>query len=117
MRRDVFQAIADPTRRKIISVLARQSLNLNAVASRFEVSRPAISKHIKILAECGLISIRQEGRERFCDANLQQLQQVAKWIAPYAAFWTAKLDALDGFLQKEKSRTIVNTIKTKTRKK
>ena len=72
MRRDVFQAIADPTRREIIHLLSRQSLNLNAVADNFEISRPAISKHIKILTECGLIAIRQEGRERYCDAHLNK---------------------------------------------
>ena len=65
MRRDPFQAIADPTRRAIISMIARESLNLNSVAEKFNVSRPAISKHIKILTQCGLIEIRQKGRERF----------------------------------------------------
>jgi DNA-binding transcriptional ArsR family regulator len=103
MRRDVFQAIADPTRRKIIAVLAKKSLNLNAVAEQFDVSRPAISKQIKILAECGLVRIRKEGRERFCDADLRQLQQLAQWVEPYRVFWTAKLDALDIFLQEKKA--------------
>ena len=117
MRRDVFQAIADPTRRKIIGMIARQSLNLNAVAEQFETSRPAISKHIKILTECGLITIRKEGRERFCEANLQQLQQVSKWVEPYRVFWTAKLDALDAFLQQEKKSAIKNKNKSKNRKK
>ena len=69
LRRDVYQAIADPTRRKIIALVAQQSLNLNAIASQFDVSRPAISKHIKILAECGLIIIVQQGRERYCKAK------------------------------------------------
>ena len=70
VRRDVFQAIADPTRREIINLLAHKSLNLNAVAEQFDVSRPAISKHIKILTECGLITISQQGRERYCEAKL-----------------------------------------------
>ena len=104
MRRDVFQAIADPNRRKIIHMIARQSLNLNAVAEKFEVSRPAISKHIKILTECGLVTIRQEGRERYCEANLQQLREVAQWIEQYREFWTAKLDALGVFLSKDNHR-------------
>jgi DNA-binding transcriptional ArsR family regulator len=65
MRRDVFQAIADPTRRDIIAMLAGKPMNLNAVADRFDISRPAISKHIKILTQCGLITIRQQGRERY----------------------------------------------------
>ncbi|MGY0040970.1 ArsR/SmtB family transcription factor [Pedobacter sp. NJ-S-72] len=71
MRRDVFQAIADPTRREILNMIANQSLNLNAVADNFEISRPAISKHIKILTECGLVSIKQQGRERICEAKLE----------------------------------------------
>lgn len=99
MRRDVFQAIADPTRRKIISMLAQQPLNLNAVAENFEVSRPAISKHIKILTECGLISIRQKGRERYCEAKLQQLTEVADWVEQYRQFWEQKLDALEMYLE------------------
>lgn len=98
MRRDVFQAIADPTRREIIGLLAKQSMNLNAVAENFDISRPAISKHIKILTECGLIMIRQEGRERFCEAKLDKLNEVSEWVTQYRVFWTKKLDALDKFL-------------------
>ncbi len=102
MRRDVFQAIADPTRREIIGMLAKQQLNLNAIADNFDISRPAISKHIKILTQCGLITIRQQGRERFCHADLKQLQKVAEWTNQYRAFWTAKLDDLDNFLNQTK---------------
>ena len=109
MRRDVFQAIADPTRRKIIQLVAAESLNLNAVAAQFEISRPAISKHIKILTECGLIVIRQEGRERFCKANLRSLAEVSEWVEQYRIFWTKKLDALGTFLEKE--------MKTKSKRK
>lgn len=98
MRRDVFQAIADPTRREIIGLLATRSLNLNAVAENFNISRPAISKHIKILTECGLIVIRQEGRERYCEAKFDKLNEVAGWVEQYRVFWTQKLDALDKFL-------------------
>lgn len=101
LRRDVFQAIADPTRREIIDLLAHQSLNLNAVADRFAISRPAVSKHIKILSECGLVLITQQGRERYCQANLQQLKEVAQWTGQYSAFWTRKLGALQSFLAKE----------------
>jgi len=102
MRRDVFQAIADPTRREIINLIAYQSLNLNAVSEHFDISRPAISKHIKILTECGLVVIRQEGRDRYCDAQLHKLKEVAAWAESYRAFWTRKLDALEDFLAKEK---------------
>ncbi len=111
MRRDVFQAIADPTRRQIIHILAYGSLNLNAVAGNFRVSRPAISRHVRILAECGLIEIRRNGRERLCEANLQRLAEVADWVDTYRAFWTRKLDAFETFLDTasvppKKSKTV-----------
>lgn len=99
MRRDVFQAIADPTRREIINLLAHQSLHLNAVAEQFNISRPAISKHIKILTECGLVQIRQQGRERYAEAQLSALREVAAWAEQYRAFWNTKLDALGNFLE------------------
>lgn len=99
MRRDVYQAIADPTRREIINMLAHKSLNLNAVAEKFEVSRPAISKHIKILTECGLIVIQRQGREHICQAQLQKLSEVSDWVEKYRQFWNTKLDALEVYLQ------------------
>jgi DNA-binding transcriptional ArsR family regulator len=105
MRRDVFQAIADPTRREIIDLIAYQSLNLNAVSDHFKISRPAISKHIKILTECGLVTIRQEGRERYCEARLKKLQEVVAWADSYKAFWNKKLDALGDFLAEEKKQS------------
>lgn len=100
MRRDVFQAIADPTRREIIGLLARQPMNLNTVAENFDISRPAISKHIKILTECGLINIKQTGRERFCEAKLERLAEVNTWVDQYRRFWDRKFDALDDYLNK-----------------
>lgn len=105
MRRDVFQAIADPTRREIINMVAHQSLTLNSVAKNFDISRPAISKHVKILTECGLIIIKRQGRERYCEAKLQQLNEVAQWIEQYSVFWTSKLDALENFLAKESPKS------------
>lgn len=87
MKRDVFQAIADPTRRKIINLLVRQSLTLNNVAKNFKISRPAVSKHVKILVECGVVNIRQEGRERICIANLTQLKRVYDWVNQYQLYW------------------------------
>lgn len=98
MRRDVFQAIADPTRREIIQMLAKESLNLNAVSDRFDISRPAISKHIKILTECGLITIHQQGRERICEAKLDSLNEVSTWVQQYRQFWEDKMDALEVYL-------------------
>jgi len=101
MRRDVFQAIADPTRREIINLIAYQPLNLNAIADNFSVSRPAISKHIKILTECGLVTIKQEGREHYCKADFSGFREVSDFIEQYRVFWTQKLDALGAFLEKE----------------
>jgi DNA-binding transcriptional ArsR family regulator len=98
IRRDVFQAIADPTRREIIQLIAAQSLNLNAIAEKFDVSRPAISQHIKILTECGLIVIKKQGRERYCEARLQKLNEVAVWAEQYRKLWADKFDRLDKLL-------------------
>lgn len=103
MRRDVFQAIADPTRREIINMLAYKNMNLNAVADNFDISRPAVSKHIKILTECGLLIIKKQGRERYCHANLKQLKQVTDWAEQYRVFWTQKFDALEAFLTNEQN--------------
>ena len=103
-RRDVFQAIADPTRRKIIHMVARKSMNLNTIAEKFDVSRPAISQHIKILTECGMIVIRQEGRERFCEAKLDALDEVSDWVNQYRQFWQKNFNSLDTYLSKIKSK-------------
>lgn len=97
-RRDVFQAIADPTRREIINLVAHQSLNLNSIADNFDVSRQAISLHIKILNECGLIEIRQKGRERYCEAKLEKLNEVYDWVEQYTKFWKAKFRSLENYL-------------------
>lgn len=114
MRRDVFQAIADPTRRDIINMLVYKELNLNAVAEQFDVSRPAISKHMKILMECGLVIVEQKGRERYCKAKPEALSEVADWVEQYRVFWTQKIDALEQFLEKDKKKeTKLKTIKTK----
>lgn len=112
MRRDVFQAIADPTRRAIISLIALQSLSLNAVAEKFDISRPAISKHIKILTECGLIEIKQQGRERLCEARLDKLNEVSDWVEQYRKFWTEKLDALEIYLNELQANSTETTSKT-----
>src|SRR5882672_1438721 len=97
-RRDVFQAIADPTRRQIISLIAQQSMNLNAIADNFDISRPAISNHIKILSECGIISIEQIGRQRYCRIQPANLREVADWVAPFRELWEQKLDSFEQYL-------------------
>ncbi len=98
MRRDVFQAIADPTRREIISLLAQSPMNINAVSDRFLTSRAAISKHLKILTECGLVVIEQQGRERICEAQPEKLREVSDWVEQYRQFWNEKLDSLERYL-------------------
>jgi len=103
MRRDVFQAVADPTRRQIIGMLAKQPLNLNSIAESFEVSRQAVSLHVKILNECGLIVIKKQGRERYCEAKLDKLEEVATWVEEYRQFWKKKFSSLDKYLAKAQS--------------
>jgi DNA-binding transcriptional ArsR family regulator len=104
MRRDVFQAIADPNRRAIIGLLANQKLTLNGVAEHFRISRPAVSRHIRILAECGLVVVRQKGRERYCEAQLDQLNQVSDWVERYRKIWEHRLDRLDEYLNELKAK-------------
>ena len=103
MRRDVFQAIADPTRREIINLVARNPLHLNAIAENFNMSRPAISQHIKILAECGLISMRKDGRERYCEPKFKKLKEVSSWVDQYRQFWEQKYSRLDSLLDEMKA--------------
>jgi len=100
MRRDVFQAIADPTRREIIHLISYRALTPNSVAASFDVSRQAISRHIKILTECGLIVIRQQGRERFCEAKFDKLSEVSVWVEQYRKSWESKFDSLETYLNK-----------------
>jgi DNA-binding transcriptional ArsR family regulator len=99
-RRDVFQAIADPTRREIIHLIARQPLNLNSVAEKFNMTRQAVSLHVKILEECGLIMMKQQGRERLCEARLAKLSEVSHWVEQYKQHFEQKLDSLEKYLDK-----------------
>lgn len=108
IRRDVFQAIADPTRREIIGLVAKESLNLNAIAENFDSSRQAISLHIKILTECGLLVIKKRGRERVCQAKFQKLNEVSAWVEQYRIFWEKRLDKMD---------TLVHELKANEKKK
>jgi len=103
-RRDVYQAIADPTRRAIIGLIASQPQNVNTIADRFEVSRQAISLHIKILEDCGLLIVRQQGRDRFCEAQLDQLSEVDTWIAQYRQHWESRLDSMEAYVEKLKKK-------------
>ena len=104
MRRDVFQAIADPNRRAIIGLLANQKLTVRAVAEHFPISRPAISRHIKILTECGLIVVHRKGRERFCEVRLEKLNEVSTWVEQQRKLWDHRLDRLDEYLDELKAK-------------
>jgi len=117
MRRDVFQAIADPTRREILNMLAHQSLNVNTVSEHFNVSRTAIYKHLKLLEECGMLSIQQKGRERFCESKLEKLEEVSDWVGQYREMWTARLDSLETYLDEIQSKKEKKEKKSKKDKK
>ena len=107
-RRDVFQAISDPTRREIIDLIAHKHLTPNNIAENFDVTRQAISMHIKILIECGLITIKQEGRERHYKAKLDKLNEVSEWIQQYRQFWDIKFNSLDKYLNKVQTNIKTN---------
>jgi|SRR5688500_13920716 len=104
MRRDVFQAIADPTRRAIISLIALQPMTPNALADHFESSRQAVSKHIQVLAECDLIKQEQSGREIYYQLNLKKLKDVDKWLAPFREMWETRFNQLDNVLKNLKNK-------------
>ena len=112
-RRDVFQAIADPTRREIIAVIASKSQNLNTIADQFKMSRQAVSIHIKILSECGLVIIKQQGRERFCEARLGKLKEVSSWVEQYHRFWQQQFDSLDNYIKEVRAKS-PSTLTTKS---
>ncbi len=98
-RRDVFQAIADPTRRMIISKLAQGPLNITQIGEDFGMSKQAIAKHIKILNECGIISMSQKGREQICEAQLGSLNEVTNWVTESRKLWNQRFEKLDKFLK------------------
>ena len=104
MRRDVFQAIADPTRRAIISLIAFQPMTPNALADHFDSSRQAVSKHIQVLAECDLIKQEQSGREIYYQLNLKKLKEVDKWLTPFRELWEARFNQLDIVLKNLKNK-------------
>ena len=102
IRRDVFQAISDPVRREIILLLSEQNMTVNRVAENFRISRPAISKHVRILEECGLVTINQKGRERFCNVNPEPLNEVYDWLSYFDKFWDKKLISLKNYMENKK---------------
>jgi DNA-binding transcriptional ArsR family regulator len=108
VRRDVFQAIADPTRREIINLLSKESMNLNAIAEHFEISRPAISQQIKVLQECGLVEVSQQGRERFCQIQPASLVPAFLWIEQYRKLWEDRIDSFEDYLMELKTKKSAN---------
>jgi DNA-binding transcriptional ArsR family regulator len=98
MRRDVFQAIADPTRRAIIGLIAIQALTPNAIAEHFNTSRQAVSKHLKILTECDLVTPQQQGREIYYHLEVQKMREVDKWLDQFREIWVDRFNDLDKLL-------------------
>ena len=101
MKRDVFQGIADPTRREILFQLSNGPKTVNEISSEFEMSRTAVSKHLTMLKECQLIRVEEKGRERHIHAKLEKLSEVAIWVNQYRLFWHDSLDILEKLLKKE----------------
>ena len=104
LRRDVFQAIADPTRRAILSLIALQAMTPNALAEHFDTSRQAVSKHIKILTECQLVKQEQSGREIYYHFNPKKMKEVADWLEPFRQIWESRFDKLDKVLTQIKAK-------------
>ena len=98
MRRDIFQAIADPTRRAIIALIALQAMTPNAIADHFESSRQAVSKHLKILTECELIQQEQKGREIFYKLEVEKMKEIDIWLEQFRKIWESRFEQLDALL-------------------
>ena len=98
MRRDVFQAIADPIRREIIDLLATEARTVNEVADHFAISRPAVSKHLKILHECGLVTFSRSGRERLCRIQAEELIPAFLWVRQYHRLWEDRIDSFARYI-------------------
>lgn len=103
LRRDIFQALADPSRRAILLLLAVQPLTAGAIANNFDSSRPTISKHIKILLECKLVKSHAKGREIYYEVNPKKMDEVEDWLLKFRNIWKSRLDNLDTVLQNYKN--------------
>src|SRR5687768_11003539 len=104
MRRDPFQALADPTRRAILTLIALQPMTPNALAEHFDTSQQAVSKHIRILAECELVKQKQDGREIYYQLNLNNMKEVDKWLEPFRKMWEGRFSQLDELLNNLKTK-------------
>ncbi len=104
MRRDIFQAIADPTRRAILTLIALQAMTPNAIAEHFDTSRQAISKHLRILTECELLQQKQEGREIYYQLEIKKMKELDKWLKQFRTIWESRYNELDKVLLKLKTK-------------
>jgi len=104
MKQDIFQAIADPTRRAILTLIAIQALTPNAMAEKYDMSRQAVSKHIKVLQECELIKPEHSGREIYYHFNPKKLQEIDNWLAQFRKMWETQFNQLDNVLSTIKNR-------------
>ena len=104
MKRDVFQAIADPTRRAIIALVALQAMTPNAIAEHFDTSRQAISKHLRILTECELVQPEQKGREIYYSLEIEKMKEIDEWLEQYRKIWESRYEQLDTLLAELKQK-------------
>ena len=104
MRRDIFQAIADPTRRSIIALIALQAMTPNAIADNFNTTRQAVSKHLRILTECEIVKQEQKGREIFYSLEIDKMKEIDKWLEQYRKIWETRFSQLDKLLATKKNK-------------
>lgn len=104
MRRDIFQAIADPTRRAILVLIAIQAMTPNAIAEHFDSTRQAVSKHLKILQECELIKPEQQGREIYYQLEIEKMKEIDKWLEQFRKIWETRFNQLDNLLATLKNK-------------
>jgi len=104
MRRDIFQAIADPTRRAIIALLALQAMTPNAIAGNFNTTRQAVSKHLRVLTECELVKQEHQGREIYYSLEIDKMKEIDKWIEQFRKIWETRFNQLDNLLSTKKNK-------------
>ena len=104
MRRDVFQAIADPTRRAILVLIASQAMTPNALAEHFDTTRQAVSKHLRILTECELVKQEYQGREIYYTLEIQKMKEIDNWLSQFRKVWEDRFDKLDNLLENMKKK-------------
>lgn len=103
-RRDIFQAIADPTRRAIITLIALQAMTPNAIAEHFDTTRQAVSRHLQILTECELVTQKQQGREIYYQIEINKIKEIDKWLNPFRKIWETRFNQLDKVLLTTKNK-------------